>query len=338
MANAGQKAPGKEMAAKAPMTPLSPEEAERAAAAFVPLWQLDEAPFEAGAGVPEADLAELTGPLTAPLALQLAPPPVIGAPSVPTAQDEGPVTEAGPPTEQMPAGAFANGASETMRTALVKPLPARPTEPELPSVIVEAVKVLPAEVLPPPKPAVVPPAPPAPVAIAAPPASEGSLPSSRSGRSDASTDSYMMPRKSRAPLVVASMAIGVAVVLAGYFVTSASSAPEHTEPVSTHPPPGTPSPGTPTVATVAIPPPPPPVVAEAPPTPPTPVVVAPPPPPVAAPPPVAVAPSPPPRVSAPPPAATPRWTPVPPAPTPRKPTKPSSPPPSSGGIVRDNPF
>jgi len=60
---------------------LSPEEAERAAAAFVPLWQLDDAPFAAGSKVADDDLRSLSGALTAPLALQLAPPPVIAAPT-----------------------------------------------------------------------------------------------------------------------------------------------------------------------------------------------------------------------------------------------------------------
>ena len=105
---------------------LSAEDAERAAEAFVPLWQLDDAPFAAGAKLGEDDLRSLAGPLTAPLALQHAPPPVIRA-----------ATSAAGSTDSSvdPRHELATRATVKMTpvpAALHQPSPAHPTEPELP--------------------------------------------------------------------------------------------------------------------------------------------------------------------------------------------------------------
>jgi hypothetical protein len=123
---------------------LSPEEAERAAEAFVPLWQLDEAPFAASSNVTDADLRALAGPLTASAALQLAPPPVIGAavPPVESAVTQPMAVELLQPQDAAPPTMDADLMSRaTIRMAppvtLHQPIPRRPTEPDLPSVIVE---------------------------------------------------------------------------------------------------------------------------------------------------------------------------------------------------------
>jgi len=171
----------KEMKAPRPavaVATLSPEDAERAAAAIVPLWQFDEAPFAAGAQVAESDLASLAGVGAMPLALQLAPAPVLGAAIAPIVSDPTVVTPA--PTDGGADGE--SGDPELMSRAtvrmapLLQPLPARPTEPSLPSVIVEETVALAAEasssviVAPDPAPPVVAAPAPEPVVVAAPPA------------------------------------------------------------------------------------------------------------------------------------------------------------------------
>ena len=339
----------KEMKAPRPavaVATLSPEDAERAAAAIVPLWQFDEAPFAAGAQVAESDLASLAGVGAMPLALQLAPAPVLGAAIAPIVSDPTVVTPA--PTDGGADGE--SGDPELMSRAtvrmapLLQPLPARPTEPSLPSVIVEETVALAAEasssviVAPDPAPPVVAAPAPEPVVVAAPPAplrepktdppaarapSKQPVPSEPRSKRDRTAEAaapisgsgYTVPR-SRTPLVLGGIGGAALVVLAGYFVNSAMSAPE--PPAKTTTVATSVTPGAPTVPVVAIPPPPPP-------------------------PPVVVAnPTPPPPRTAPPPASqppAPKWSLVPPSSPPHKPPpKNSSPPPSTGGIVRDNPF
>jgi hypothetical protein len=338
---------------------FSPEEAERAAAAIVPLWQLDEAPFEAAPSA-GADLLALAAPLASAVALQLDPPPVIGAAAAPIATN-------GAATENRTAAGNA-GHDELMSRATIRmapsvtlhqPLPKRPTEPILPSIMVDAVAA--AAVAPAPVPAPVPAEPSVVVALpfvatvattatvvpaktprVADPVEAVSAPSRlrepktdppgsrRRVVSEADAAVYGVPR-SRTPLVVGGAVVGALVLVLGvYFVTTARSAPETSSPVTTAP---TTVPGAPTVAGASLPPPPP--AGEGPAPAPTPVVATPTPPPAApAPRPVPVAATPTPVTPSPPP-APPRPTPVTPPPHRGKnPPKPAAP----GAIVRDNPF
>ncbi len=340
---------------------LSAEDAERAAEAFVPLWQLDDAPFAAGAKLGEDDLRSLAGPLTAPLALQHAPPPVIRA-----------ATSAAGSTDSSvdPRHELATRATVKMTpvpAALHQPSPAHPTEPELPSVIVaEPEPVLPAA------PVSAGPISAQPISaqpISAQPASEPPAPARKTdpparrapplaatqpmsglvslATSPAPTAVYALPR-SRTPMLVGIGGAGVVILGIVIYLASGSSASDASKSTTAVTAPTTHG----TQPTVNIPPPPP--IDEAPPAPTataTATAIVPPPqrlPPVAAQPATPTPTSVPvttPAVYTPPtaaPAQTPRMAANPPAPPPqtqtRKPPKNPPPPPAPGGIVRDNPF
>ena len=228
---------------------ISPEDAERAAAAFSPLWQLDEAPFKPGPDLPAAEVQALAAPpgvmldprqvsasATAPAAPLPVPaptpsPPVVSDPS----KDRG-VTEADLVPDDSPTAGDA--ALNDMPRVLHQPISARPAEPVLPSVIVaESEPVLPPSFTPA-APADVAPA--APADVAAPAvvvekaASEGprevepaitrEKPATRVGPPAAApVEDYQVPR-SRLPLVLGWGALGCVVVgLAVYFVGAARS-------------------------------------------------------------------------------------------------------------------
>jgi hypothetical protein len=328
---------------------LSVEDADRAAAAFVPLWQFDEAPFAASPKLADAELHALSVPAAA--AAVLVPTPAFGAsasaPTVSAASTEQELLES---------------RSTVKMTPVHIPNAPRPTEPELPSVmLVESAT----------------PAPVAPgdplrdkvtvsVRTVSPVKPDASPESQREPKTDPALSrarparrpmaepddvgaGYNLPR-SRTPLLVGVGVLGSALLIViVYAISSAMSGPPAAaSSTSTASAMHTETPPRPAEPGVGIPPPPavddttaaaPPPAAAPAPTPPPPVVAAPPPPPPV--PVVNVAslpPAPPPHAvhEPPPPVAHTIHTAPPPA-RPRPPRK-STPTPASGGIVRDNPF
>ena len=366
----GRKAESKDVSAQKGRA-LSPDEADRAAAAFVPLWQFDDAPFAASPKVAEADLRALSSPKATLIGMQLATAPVLTAAiAAPAPVDPPPpVVAALPPAPAAPTEQDLSMSRSTIKmTPLHQPNVERPADPDLPSVIVDAgtpaAGAVAADVLPTSealrdqktaplrvaRPAAPPEAPRAelrgPKTI--PPTSRArSAPRPRpvADPEDLAGAGYKLPR-SRTPLMIGLGIAGSAVlILAVYAVSSAMSSPSTpaaTSVTRTDPSPRTADPGP------AIPPPPPadeaPVAAAPPPPAPPPPAPVPDPAniPVATPanlpaaPPIHAAthatPSPPAVAAAPPPLK--------PAAPPAHPAKPRNPPPApaSGGIVRDNPF
>ena len=347
-----------------PMVPLSPEEAEKAAAAFAPLWQLDDAPFEVGAGLTlnaSEGLRALAEPIAAAVATNLGPTPAVSAPILPLGGH--PTLPAVPSPmrgEVLENTTPAAAESELMSRATVRmappvavhqPIAARPTEPALPSIIIaESAAPHPPVVAPelPPAPPREPPAPssfqlvtaPMPLIARPPPAPEPSAdfpPPRRQLRTDppvapgrsarrAPLDAeYRVPR-SRTPVVVGVAILGSALLaFGGYALLSGNASPPPPVHAETPPRPTAADPSGP-----AIPPPVPPDEA--------PVAVQPPPGVPPAPTPVAPArvhASPPPQ---PPPVAQAPKAPPPARPPPKPPASKNSTSPATGGIVRDNPF
>ena len=299
---------------------ISPDEAERAAASFVPLWQFDEAPFEAGGKVSDSDLSALAAPVAAVIVVPPAPPTGIAAPQAGLEPEPPAPVAAAPVLEPVPPP-----------PALVVVPPPPPDLGPAESVIL-APDVAPA---PPPseRPAARrtdPPSRPPTKTVPSVPRSER-LPAARAKA--ISEDVVYPATKSRVPLVIIGAVGSAAIVFGIYFVSNAMSAPSQPPVAVTATP-------RPTQTTVNIPPPPPPDE-----TPPIPIVTkAPPPPPtVAAIPTMAAtslppAPLPPaPRVGGGLPGAPARPPGVPHAPRPPA-TKNSSPAAHPGDIVRDNPF
>jgi hypothetical protein len=298
---------------------LSPEDAERAAASFVPLWEFDEASFEVGGKVSDDDL----NTLAAPVAAVLVPSALLRA-----APEEPPPRSSGRHT----------------------PLPPRPDDPLLPSVVIAGEEPA-ANGAPEPIPLVSLPQAPAPAVILAPAIATAAVPAPPSvakaqpkaiqalpaPRPSLTSDAilYPMPRR-RGPVLAAVAVVGsAAIVMAIYFVSTAMSAPAPVSvtPAATH---------SPEPPKVNIPPPPPPDEAPAAGTSSpnvgaaratSPVVPTP-----ASSPVSPISPAPRTVVSSPPVPAVAH-----PVATPRPPTRPAagknpSPPPHPGDIVRDNPF
>jgi len=375
----GRKASDKEKSrASSPAFALSAEDAERASLEFIPIWQLDDAPFTAPSAATHEGLGSLAGASTSAVTL-LGPAPVLGAVGIQPVADTGISTA----TIRMTAPAdmtFGDGPLESglaepndadlasratirMTPALHQPVPAREKEPSLPSVIVEqsdpglAAVPAPASVRPPLETA--PPVEPAaPASVRAPlrepktdpPAARArsapTIATRRDRPASGGGSAYRAPQK-RNPVVIGSLVIGAGAIALGlYFMSSTPTAPEPVAPV-THivpPQPQVVIPAVPAIPPVDDTPP----VAQptpssaAPPIPPAqpaPAVSAVPPTPSPTPPPF-----PPPAVSpSPAPPHTPRASsnpvPTPKAPAaPRPPTSKTSSPPTPGGIVRDNPF
>jgi len=326
---------------------LSPEEADRAAAAFVPIWQLDDAPFAAGAEIAAEDLHALASPV----ALKLAPPPTFGPALSPMPPEVSPAALATADE------ASADAVDPMMSRATVKmtppvvlhqPAPEHQADQGLPSIIVDGVEVVPEA---PPAVAAAPAValPPAPIVAVEPPAPlrepKTDPPKARPrpprpvAEAEAVTGSdYEVPR-SKLPVIVGVILAGCAILaIVAYFMKPTTQPAPTAGSVGA---PTTPTHTTPAEPATAIPPPPPvdevPAPRAAPPT--TPAATTPP---------VAVAPSSPPPPAAapprsdvrPPPASAPKAASPPPqprAPRPSPPKKPSATP-ASGGIVRDNPF
>jgi len=372
----GRKVSDKEKSrASSPAFALSAEDAERASLEFIPIWQLDDAPFTAPSAATHADLGSLAGASTSAVTL-LGPAPVLGAVGIQPVADAGISTA----TIRMTAPAdmalgdaplesglaepndadLASRATIRMTPALHQPVPAREKEPSLPSVIVEqsdpglaavpapASVRAPIEAAPPVEPA-------APASVRAPlrepktdpPAARArsapTIATRRDRPASGGGSAYRAPQK-RNPVVIGSLVIGAGAIALGlYFMSSTPTAPEPVAPV-THIVPPQPQVAIPAIPAVDDTPPvaqPTPSPAEPPiPTaPPAPAVPVVPPTPSPTPPPF-----PPPAVSpSPAPPHTPRASsnpvPTPKAPAaPRPPTSKTSSPPTPGGIVRDNPF
>jgi hypothetical protein len=342
---------------------ISVEEADRAASAFVPLWQFDEAPFAAGGKVPETELNALAAPRVTPIDLHLAPAPMLAAPAAVAAivadavvmvapRTPATVTTAEPAPTSSEHDLLMSRATVRMTPAPHQPQAARVTDPELPSVIVDAPLVEPIRNrvtvqvrVPTPPPDAAPPGAGPPPQLRE-PKTDPPMARARPARpvsdaDDAGTVPYGLPR-SRTPLLVVGGIVGSALlILAVYAVSSAMSAtpPPSTAGADTT---GTPPPRAAAVPPhtaepgVGIPPPPPPddTPTVSPPRTPPVVAVAPPPViPVATP--AMLPPAPPPRAATPP-SPPPRSNAAPPhrPATPRNPTPTAAP----GGIVRDNPF
>jgi len=329
---------------------LSPEEADRVATSFVPLWQADQAPFEARPAIAIDDPRGHTGPLAAPVALQL--PPVVTAPIQPVATE--PVRSPSSPDDAPPGTNGVSGAAADLRPAPLsaphQPIPERAPDPELPSVIVEssnpnlpAVAPAPAAAAPPPKPQAEDLTPflhaPPPAAVAAPAPAVVASPVARprEPRTDppsvrarnaappaADVDTYSVPAKSRTPLIIGAVVGSAALIFLVYAVSSRSSAP-------TTPPAQVTAAARPVEPAVNIPPP----STEEAPSPPAPTTT-----PAAPPAPVKATTSHSTTPSTPSPAAPPAVAPQTPVATPSHHSKPKNPSTSgaTGGIVRDNPF
>ncbi len=308
--------------------PFSPEAAERAAAAFVPLWQLDDAPFSArhenDGG--NAELLALGAPVSNGIALNIAASLTLGA------------VEGAKPTP--------DSTDKMASTAPRQPLPRHPTAPSLPSIIVEG----PVEAAEPetevsgssaPALAAVEPAAPATERVQArePKTDPPGRPKRQRVVEADSTASYNVPR-SRTPMLLAAAAIvSAALVIGVYFAASGSTPPAQPQQAAAISPQSA-APGAPTVPPRAPPPPLPPddtptatevVSAQRPPTP--------------APPATSASNAPRQPVTAVPGAQTtqPAATQAPhvavqPASTSRKAAKNPNPPATPGGIVRNNPF
>jgi hypothetical protein len=261
---------------------LSPEDAERAAAAFSPLWQLAEAPFTAGPQLPAAEvqaLAEAPGvtldpePSSGSATIPIAPAPTPPVAAPPAAEDG--VTDADLVPDEGPSAS--DTAPTDMPRTFHQPILARPPDPVLPTVIVEESEPVLAPTFTPAAPADVVPA--APADVAASVAAIEPAPKQSFRKTDpaitrmappprvkqpvvAPAEEYQVPR-SRLPLVIGWGALGCVVVgLAVYlFFGVARSGPRATPGVSAALAHTAPEPA------VTIPPPPP--ADEAPPAPPT---------------------------------------------------------------------
>jgi hypothetical protein len=143
--------------AKSARAALSPDDADRAAAAFVPLWQFDEAPFAASPKVAEAEVRALASPRGTLIGMQLATAPVLSAPApaprapIAAAVVPAPVAAPAPVIAPAPIVAAAAPAPDAVAehellmsratikmTPLHQPNVERPADPDLPSVIVDA--------------------------------------------------------------------------------------------------------------------------------------------------------------------------------------------------------